>query len=100
MAADRERADQQEFSSTETMKQWGLEKGADFMLIGEINMIIDQERGDAVKYYQVDAYLVDLEDNDRWIKLGKSRAWGWQQGCMLQWRPGFATQVVYNTVGG
>ena len=60
-----ERADQQEFSSVETMKQWGLEKGADFMLIGEINMIIDQEGGDAVKYYQVDAYLVDLEDNTK-----------------------------------
>jgi len=58
-----ERADQQEFSSQETMKQWGREKGADYMFIGEINMIIDQEGGDAVKYYQVDAYLVDLEDN-------------------------------------
>jgi uncharacterized protein (TIGR02722 family) len=60
-----ERADQQEFSSVATMKQWGLEKGADFMLIGEMNMIIDQEGGDAVKYYQVDAYLVDLEDNTK-----------------------------------
>ena len=60
-----ERADQQEFSSQETMKQWGLEKGADFMLIGELNMIVDQEGGDAVKYYQVDAYLDDLEDNTK-----------------------------------
>ncbi len=60
-----ERADQQEFSSPETMKQWGREKGADFMLIGEINMIIDQEGGDQVRYYQVDAYLVDLEDNTK-----------------------------------
>jgi len=60
-----ERADQQEFSSQETMKQWGREKGADFMLIGEINMILDQEDGDQVKYYQVDCYLVDLEDNTK-----------------------------------
>ena len=58
-----ERADQQEFSSQETMAQWGREKGADFMLIGEMNAIIDQEGGDTVKYYQVDCYLVDLEDN-------------------------------------
>ena len=28
------------------MKQWGREKGADFMLIGEINMIVDQEGGE------------------------------------------------------
>lgn len=60
-----ERADQQEFSSQETMKQWGREKGADFMFIGEINAIFDQEGGDQVKYYQVDCYLVDLEDNTK-----------------------------------
>jgi len=60
-----ERADQQEFSSQETMKKWGREKGADYMLIGEINMILDQEAGDQVKYYQVDCYLIDLEDNTK-----------------------------------
>ena len=60
-----ERADQQEFSSQETMKEWGKEKGADYMLIGEINMVLDQEAGDQVKYYQVDCYLVDLEDNTK-----------------------------------
>jgi hypothetical protein len=60
-----ERADQQEFSSPETMKLWGREKGADFMLIGEINAIFDHEGGTQVKYYQVDSYLVDLEDNTK-----------------------------------
>ncbi|MBU8869257.1 MAG: penicillin-binding protein activator LpoB [Gemmatimonadales bacterium] len=60
-----ERADQQEFSSPESMKQWGREKGADFMLIGEINMIRDREDGKEVKYYQLDFYLVDLEDNTK-----------------------------------
>ena len=60
-----ERADQQEFSSPETMKRWGREKGADFMLIGEVNMITDTEEGDQVRYYQVDCYLVDLQDNTK-----------------------------------
>lgn len=60
-----ERADQQEYSSMETMKQWGREKGADYMLIGEINQIIDREGETEVKYYQVDCYLVDLEDNTK-----------------------------------
>ncbi len=60
-----ERADQQEFSSPETMKQWGREKGADFMLLGEINMVVDSEGGEQVKYYQVDCYLVDLADNTK-----------------------------------
>lgn len=60
-----ERADQQEFASPETMKKWGREKGADVMLIGEINQIIDREGKQAVRYYQVDCYLVDLEDNTK-----------------------------------
>jgi hypothetical protein len=60
-----ERADQQEFASPETMKKWGREKGADVMLIGEINQIVDREGKQAVRYYQVDCYLVDLEDNTK-----------------------------------
>lgn len=60
-----ERADQQEFASAETMKKWGREKGADVMLIGEINQIIDSEGKESVRYYQVDCYLVDLEDNTK-----------------------------------
>ena len=60
-----ERADQQEFASAETMKQWGREKGADFMFMGEINMIRDREGGDESRYYQVDCYLTDLEDNTK-----------------------------------
>ncbi|MBK8166745.1 MAG: penicillin-binding protein activator LpoB [bacterium] len=60
-----ERADQQEFASPETMKKWGREKGADVMLIGEINQIIDREGKESVRYYQVDCYLVDLEDNTK-----------------------------------
>ncbi len=40
--------------------------------------------------------MIDLQDGDRWIELGSSRAWCWQQGCMLQWRPGHPTQVIWN----
>ena len=40
--------------------------------------------------------MVDLKDGDRWIELGESRSWCWQQGCMLQWRPGSATEVLWN----
>jgi hypothetical protein len=40
--------------------------------------------------------MVDLADHDRWIELGQSRAWSWQQGCMLQWRPGSTSEVVWN----
>ena len=40
--------------------------------------------------------MIDLEDGDRWTELGTSCAWCWQQGCMLQWRPGSSTEVVWN----
>jgi hypothetical protein len=40
--------------------------------------------------------MVDLHDKDRWIELGESRAWNWQQGCMLQWLPGSKTEVIWN----
>ncbi|HOC43835.1 MAG TPA: penicillin-binding protein activator LpoB [Thermoanaerobaculales bacterium] len=58
-----EREDQQQFASDETVKAWGLERGADYMLIGEVNSQFDAEDGKEVKYYQVDCYLVDLESN-------------------------------------
>ena len=40
--------------------------------------------------------MVDLKDNDRWIELGESRAWNWQQGCMLQFIPGSRDEVIWN----
>jgi hypothetical protein len=40
--------------------------------------------------------MVDLKDQDRWIDLGETKAWCWQQGCMLQWLPGSDSEVIYN----
>jgi hypothetical protein len=40
--------------------------------------------------------MVDLADHDKWIELGESRAWCWQQGCMLQWLPGSKSEVLWN----
>ena len=44
--------------------------------------------------------MIDLAEGDRWIELGTSRAWCWQQGCMLQWRPGSQSEVVWNDRDG
>jgi hypothetical protein len=44
--------------------------------------------------------MIDLQDNDRWIDLGSSVSWGWQQGCMLQWIPGSADQIIWNDKQG
>lgn len=40
--------------------------------------------------------MVDLQEGDRWIELDETRAWCWQQGCMLQWRPGSDREILWN----
>ncbi|MGE5646991.1 MAG: hypothetical protein ACM336_14485 [Acidobacteriota bacterium] len=40
--------------------------------------------------------MIDLQDHDRWQDLGETTAWCWQQGCMLQWVPGSASEVIWN----
>lgn len=40
--------------------------------------------------------MVDLKKRNRWTELGTSVAWGWQQGCMLQFMPGSDTRVIWN----
>jgi hypothetical protein len=40
--------------------------------------------------------MIDTADADRWIELGSTRAWNWQQGCMLQWVPEKDSQVAWN----
>ena len=49
----RERAAQQEFASMETAKQWGKELGADFMMNGDINSIVDTYKNERVNFYKV-----------------------------------------------
>ncbi len=44
--------------------------------------------------------MVDTGDGDKWTELGTSRAWNWQQGCMLQWVPGTKSEVAWNDRDG
>jgi uncharacterized protein (TIGR02722 family) len=63
-----ERADQGKYASDDTIKKFGREQGADYMLIGTISSILDQADGEEVRYYQVDMTLVDIETNEKtWI---------------------------------
>ncbi|MFC2138856.1 penicillin-binding protein activator LpoB [Bacteroidota bacterium] len=59
-----ERAGQQEFASAETTKKWGQELGADFMMQGTINSIIDEYNKEKVVYYQIDLELSNIETNE------------------------------------
>ena len=39
---------------------------------------------------------VDTSDDDRWRPVGTSNAWGWQQGCMLQWVGDDGKRILWN----
>ncbi len=61
-----------------------------------LGMEVDFEHRSPTAEDRIRIGMVDLGDNDRWIELGESTAWGWQQGCMLQWLPGSATKIIWN----
>jgi len=58
-----ERKDQDLHAREDTRKAMGQELGADFMLKGSINTIIDMEGTTQLRYYQVDLNLISLKDN-------------------------------------
>lgn len=59
-----EKADQQDNASVSTMKKFGLENGADYILQGSINSIVDAHKRDKVVYYQVNLELTDIQTNE------------------------------------
>lgn len=67
-----ERKDQDINASESTRKAMGQEMGADFMLKGSINTIIDMEGKTQLRYYQVDLTLISLADN-RIVWLGQKK---------------------------
>lgn len=58
-----ERLEQDEFASEATRKAFGREVGADYMLSGTLNSIVDNEGKKAVVFYQVNLKLIDIETN-------------------------------------
>jgi uncharacterized protein (TIGR02722 family) len=63
-----ERKDQDLNASEATRKAMGQEVGADFMLKGTINTIIDASGDTQVRFYQVDLTLISLADNRKvWV---------------------------------
>ncbi len=63
-----ERTDQDLHASPESRKAPGMEAGADYMLIGSINSIVDHEGRERIVYYQVNLELIDMSNNRKvWI---------------------------------
>ncbi len=62
-----ERADQQA-GLTANPARIGKELGADFVLTGVLNSIVDQEGGESVVFYQTNLELINVETNEKvWI---------------------------------
>jgi len=67
-----ERDDQAYNASTATQNAAGEELGADFMLKGQINTMMDAAGDTQVKFYQIDLTLISLKDN-RKVWAGQKR---------------------------
>lgn len=65
-----------------------------------LGMEVDFEHRSPGPQDRVRLGMADLHDGDRWTVFGESTAWCWQQGCMLQWRPGHDGQVLWNDRSG
>jgi penicillin-binding protein activator len=59
-----EKADQQTNSTTSSMKKFGLEQGADYILQGSINSIVDSHKRKKQVFYQVNLELTNIETNE------------------------------------
>ncbi|NII24569.1 penicillin-binding protein activator LpoB [Pseudoflavitalea sp. X16] len=59
-----EKADQQTNATTASMKKFGMEQGADFILQGSINSIVDSQKRKKVVYYQVNLELTNIQSNE------------------------------------
>jgi uncharacterized protein (TIGR02722 family) len=63
-----ERKDQDLNAREDTRKAMGKELGADFMLTGTINTIVDPSGDTQVRFYQVNMTLISLADNRKvWV---------------------------------
>lgn len=63
-----EKVDQSFHATASTRKELGQETGADFMIRGQINTIVDEAGNKQVKYYQVELEAVNILTNEKvWI---------------------------------
>lgn len=59
-----EKADMQSNASASTLKKFGLEKGADYILQGSINSIVDAYKKKKTVTYQINLELTNIETNE------------------------------------
>jgi uncharacterized protein (TIGR02722 family) len=79
-----ERDAQAGYTAEATRSFHGEESGADYMLIGTLNSIVDKEGRRSVVFYQVDLELVDMRTNRKvWIGDKKIKKYVKRAGATL-----------------
>ncbi len=72
--------------------KWQVDVSGQYVLGNEVDLFFRSPKPDDV----LKVGLIDLENDNQWQEIGQSSAWGWQQGCMLQWVPGSKEEVIWN----
>ena len=67
-----------------------------FVLANEVSFEGRSPRGSD----KIGVGYVDTANDDKWVSLGSSNAWSWQQGCMLQWVGDKGDRVLWNDRDG
>jgi penicillin-binding protein activator len=71
-------------ATDESRKESGQEVGADLMLTGSLNSIVDQEGGEQVIFYQIDLVLTDIQSHKKlWIGDKKIKKYIKKSGLKL-----------------
>lgn len=76
--------------------KWQIDPSGRYALGMEVDLFFRSPKPDD----ELKIGIIDLENNNQWKTIGTSNAWGWQQGCMLQWIPGSTEEVIWNDRDG
>jgi hypothetical protein len=58
-------------------------------------MKVDFQNRDVTPSDRGEIGYFDLQDSNKWTKIGETTAWNWQQGCRLTWR-GQSHEILWN----
>jgi hypothetical protein len=58
-------------------------------------MKVDFQNRDVKPSARGEIGYIDLQDDNKWTKVGETTAWNWQQGCRLTWR-GNTQEILWN----
>ena len=65
-----------------------------------LGMAVDFEHRSPTSNDTIQLGIIDMNQGNTWTNIATTHAWCWQQGCMLQWVPNSATDIIWNDRDG